>query len=97
MDQPAADGVAIECPVCRAGQSPREICRRCGADLALFVRALESQRIASRRLERAIRAGNPAATTRLHAYLAWLGGGRIVGHGVPDRGSTPGGRLSAEG
>jgi hypothetical protein len=84
MDQPAADGVALECPVCRAGQSPRDICRRCGADLALFVRALESRRIASGRLERAITAGNPAAMTRLRGYLAWLGGGRIVGRAVAD-------------
>jgi hypothetical protein len=74
MAQPAADGVAIECPVCRAGQSPREICRRCGADLALFVRAAESRRIARLRLGRAITAGDPAATARLRAYLAWLGG-----------------------
>jgi hypothetical protein len=74
MTEPPADAMAIECPVCRAGQSIRSVCRRCGADLALFVHALESRRIARRRLERAIEAGNPAATARLRAYLAWLGG-----------------------
>jgi len=74
MIEPAADAVAIECPVCRAGQSPRDICRRCGADLALFVHALESRRTARRRLARAITAGNPEAAARLRAYLAWLGG-----------------------
>lgn len=74
MAQPAADSVAIECPVCRAGQSQRAVCRRCGADLVLFMRAVESRRVARRRLERAIAAGNPAATDRLRAYLAWLGG-----------------------
>lgn len=73
MIEPVPDDLAIKCPVCRAGQSPREVCRRCGADLALFVRALESRRTARRRLERALTAGNPEATSRLRAYLAWLG------------------------
>jgi hypothetical protein len=74
MAEPSADSVAIECPVCRAGQSPRDICRRCGADLTLFLHALESRRIARRRLERAITAGNHSAAARLRGYLAWLGG-----------------------
>ena len=74
MIEPAAHDLAIECPVCRAGQSPRDTCRRCGADLALFVRAVESRRTARRLLELAIANGKPLATARLRGYLEWLGG-----------------------
>ena len=78
MTDPTANDEAIACPVCRASQSPRGSCRRCGADLGLFVQAIESRRIGRRRLGRAIMAENHEATARLRRYLAWLGGARSV-------------------
>lgn len=73
-DQPESDEVSVECPVCRAAQSPRPACRRCGADLALFSRAIASRRSARRLLADAVAAGDDAAATRLRGYLRWLMG-----------------------
>lgn len=73
-DMPCDEGHTIQCPVCRATQAAREACRRCGADLALFVRASESSRAARRRLAEAVVAGDAVAQARLRDYLRWLHG-----------------------
>lgn len=62
------------CPVCRATQSPREHCRRCGADLALMLRAIDSGQAARRRLELALETADTPAAARLRGYLEWLEG-----------------------
>ncbi|NBX29059.1 hypothetical protein EBR04_01175 [bacterium] len=67
-------GLTIQCPVCRAVQPARPACRRCHADLALFIRTSDSSRTAKRRLEKAIAAGDADAQARLRAYLRWLDG-----------------------
>lgn len=72
-DEGDAD-LEICCPVCRARQSPRAECRRCTADLSLYVRALESRRVAHERLARATNVGDQAAVERLRRYLVWLNG-----------------------
>ncbi|MEX0669535.1 MAG: hypothetical protein WD060_03645 [Pirellulales bacterium] len=70
----AADDELIGCPVCRAVQPLQPVCRRCVADLGLFMRAVESRRTARRRLTRATAAHDTAAERRLRVYLRWLGG-----------------------
>ena len=64
----------MSCPVCRARQSARPACRRCAADLTLYVRALESGRVARERLVQATTDGDQAAVVRLRRYLVWLEG-----------------------
>lgn len=36
MNQLKFDELKFRCPVCHAGQSVRDACRRCGADLSLY-------------------------------------------------------------
>lgn len=69
----------ISCPVCRATQAAAATCRRCRADLGLFVFAVTSSRIARRRLALAIAAGDAASQAKLEDYLRWLDGRRESG------------------
>jgi hypothetical protein len=73
-DMPCDEGPIIKCPVCRATQSARQVCRRCTADLALFVRTSASSLAARRRLAEAVAAGDDVAQARLRGYLRWLHG-----------------------
>ena len=73
-DAAATSDREICCPVCRARQSARPTCRRCAADLTLYVRALESGGVARERLVQATTAGDQAAVLRLRRYLVWLEG-----------------------
>jgi len=70
--------VTIRCPVCRARQTPQATCRRCRADLQLFVQALASRSEAGRRLAEAEQAGDAVAAESLRTYLKWLGGSTIA-------------------
>ena len=60
------------CPVCRAQQTPRMVCRRCRADLGLYVKALRSEELAKRRLVEASRTGQTDLAARVANYLRWL-------------------------
>ena len=73
-DMPRDEGPIIQCPVCRATQTARQVCRRCSADLALFVRTRISGLAARRRLAEAVAAGDAVAQARLQGYLRWLHG-----------------------
>ena len=73
-DQPGNDAFTVQCPVCRATQAARPVCRRCNADLTLFNRVQQSSRAERRRLEEAVAAGDQAAQARLCEYLHWLHG-----------------------
>ena len=73
-DTPRDEGPVIQCPVCRATQTARQVCRRCSADLALFVRASTSSLTARRRFAEAVAAGDAVAQARLRGYLRWLHG-----------------------
>lgn len=64
----------IQCPVCRATQAAQKACRRCNADLELFVHAGKSSLAARRRLTEAITAGDAVAEAQLRDYLRWLHG-----------------------
>jgi hypothetical protein len=64
--------VDLVCPVCRAKQTPREFCRRCRADLRLYVKAIQSHRRATELLEDAARSGREELAARTEAYLRWL-------------------------
>jgi hypothetical protein len=71
---PGNEEPIIQCPVCRATQTARQVCRRCSADLELFVRARISNLAARRRLAEAVAAGDAVAQARLRRYLRWLHG-----------------------
>jgi hypothetical protein len=73
-DMPADEACTVQCPVCRATQASRQTCRRCTADLTLFIRVQESSRAARRRLVEAVAANDQAAQARLRDYLKWLHG-----------------------
>jgi len=73
-DMPCDAGAIIKCPVCRATQAARQVCRRCSADLALLVRVNNSSLAARRRLAEAVAAGDDVAQARLRRYLRWLHG-----------------------
>ena len=60
------------CPVCRAKQTPQLECRRCGADLALYIRALNSVVISRQRLDLAIESGDSHLAVDLLNYIQWL-------------------------
>jgi hypothetical protein len=72
MSEPADS--ELRCPVCRAAQTPQPQCRRCGADLALLVHALDAIRDAQQQLEQARRSGDVLQQRRLQQYLDWLTG-----------------------
>jgi hypothetical protein len=63
---------AVRCPVCRAQQTARDECRRCGADLTLYVQALRSLDRARHEADQANRLGQHELTTRLANYMRWL-------------------------
>lgn len=73
-EQGQSHEVTIRCPVCRARQPPQGICRRCRADLQLFVQAVASRSEATRWLEEAEQAGDAVTAESLRGYLQWLGG-----------------------
>lgn len=61
----------LTCPVCRAKQGYQPECRRCGADLSLWIKALRSLHVARQKIERAERPDDPSRVQALH-YLQWL-------------------------
>lgn len=73
-DMPQDEECTVQCPVCRATQVARPVCRRCNADLTLFIRVQESSQAARRRLAEAVAADDHAAQARLRDYLQWLHG-----------------------
>lgn len=60
----------LVCPVCRAKQAYQSECRRCGADLSLWVKALRSLRIAQQRVVEAGRIDRQCLEAM--RYLDWL-------------------------
>jgi hypothetical protein len=85
---------SIVCPVCNAGQPPQPTCRRCRADLALYLKALASVAIARREL-------GDASSVAPHAwrdYLAWLvGSAKANGGSILDRSCRAHGLAEARG
>ncbi len=63
----------LTCPACRARQEPGNLCRRCGAELELYIACLRSRTIAQRLHSSAVHSGDSATAERLMAYLNWLG------------------------
>ncbi|HEY4261803.1 MAG TPA: hypothetical protein VGM98_16650, partial [Schlesneria sp.] len=62
----------FRCPVCRAAQTLREICRRCQADLSLVVRARRRLAYLRQQQEQALSAGDDRRVQQLVAELRWL-------------------------
>ena len=60
------------CPVCRAKQTAQQECRRCGADLALHIKALQSVLISRQQLDLAIESGDSQRAIDLLNYIQWL-------------------------
>ena len=59
----------LACPVCRAKQAYQAECRRCGADLSLWIKALRSLHVAKQQVVQAARHDN---CERALSYLRWL-------------------------
>jgi hypothetical protein len=61
----------LNCPVCRAKQAYQRECRRCGADLSLWIKALRSLHFAQQQV---LQTGNQVESQRNDAlnYLRWL-------------------------
>jgi len=64
--------VDIKCPVCRAAQPMQSPCRRCGADLALFCKAIASYRQAEESWQAAVQRGDLDVAKQQHAYCQWM-------------------------
>lgn len=62
----------LVCPVCRARQTPRDVCRRCRADIGLYVKAIQSRHRARALLDEASQSGREDVAMRTAAYLRWL-------------------------
>ncbi len=62
----------LNCPVCRARQPWQSTCRRCEADLQLYVKALRSLHTAQRQAAVAHDAGDESTSHAAERYLAWL-------------------------
>ncbi len=60
------------CPVCRAKQNAQSECRRCGADLSLYVKALHSVVESRRQLDAANRSGDAQSALHVSNYMQWL-------------------------
>jgi len=60
------------CPVCRAHQPAQPECRRCSADLALYIKALRSIEQARQQLESANDRGDTQLADQTSSYLSWL-------------------------
>lgn len=67
-----SDEGELTCPVCRAKQIPRGICRRCRADLSLYVKALQSEELVRKLFAEASRAEQDDLAARAASYLRWL-------------------------
>ena len=63
---------SLKCPVCKARQDLQSTCRRCGADLALYLQALRSVETARRQYHQARQAGSPQQAAHAISYLTWL-------------------------
>ncbi len=63
------------CPVCRAKQAAQPECRRCSADLSLYLKALRSVKESRTQLELASINGNSQLTEQTLNYLKWLSPG----------------------
>ena len=60
------------CPVCRAKQPEQPECRRCNADLALYVKSLRSLEHSRQQLASANNQGDIQTAAHTSAYLIWL-------------------------
>ncbi len=60
------------CPVCRAKQVAKPECRRCNADVSLYLKTLQSLNESRRQLDLARESGNGQLASELLAYLQWL-------------------------
>ena len=67
-----SDEPNFRCPVCRASQTLREICRRCEADLSLVVRAHRRLAYLKHRHAQALANGDQKAQQQMKAELRWL-------------------------
>ena len=63
--------IELACPVCRAKQAYQAECRRCGADLSLWIKALRSLHVAKQQVVQAERHDEPNRVRALN-YLHWL-------------------------
>ena len=60
------------CPVCRAKQVAMPECRRCSADVSLYLKALRSLDDSLRQLVLARESGNGQLACELMTYIHWL-------------------------
>lgn len=62
----------LACPVCRARQPLQASCRRCEADLQLYVKALQSLRLAEQHVAEARSGPDELRRHTAQRYLDWL-------------------------
>jgi len=62
----------IACPVCRAKQIAQSECRRCSADLSLYLKAMRSVEESRRQFVNARRNGDSQLAAQTLEYLQWL-------------------------
>ena len=67
-----SDEPELKCPVCRARQKRQAECRRCGADLSLYVKALGSAELAQHQRQQARLSGDDERAASIDRYLHWL-------------------------
>jgi hypothetical protein len=72
MENAISENLEIACPVCRARQAASNDCRRCGADLSLYSKAIRSQRAVQHAYAAAIESGDNQTAANAHQYLVWL-------------------------
>lgn len=66
------DEYELNCPVCRARQPWQSTCRRCEADLRLYVKALRSLHRAQRQAAADHDSGDESKSQATERYLSWL-------------------------
>ena len=72
------------CPVCRAKQVAQPECRRCNADLSLYLKALRSVNESCRQIELAIINGNSQIAEKTICYLKWLSPSKPIESEAPE-------------
>ena len=64
--------IEVQCPVCRAKQTPKPECRRCRADLSLYCKAIQSHSAVRRQYLLARQAGDLDQLASALKYWQWL-------------------------
>jgi hypothetical protein len=72
VESDADQAIEFTCPTCRARQSLQPICRRCGSDLALYMKATLSLHRAKQLQHQHRESSDEVELEKVNTYIKWL-------------------------